>query len=56
MSDISNTTRIAGVMTGMTTRIRVATVPAPDIRAASSIEPSRLRNAGVSSITLIESA
>ena len=47
----STTTKIVGVSTGRMTRSSIASVPAPATRAISRSDESRLRNAGVNSIT-----
>ena len=44
-------TNIAGIMSGMTMRIKVTTGLAPQLRALSSRLASRLRNAGAKSST-----
>ena len=48
------TTIITGVIAGTVMRTNVVNALAPDIRLASSIDASMRRNAGVSSMTLVE--
>ena len=49
-----NTTVMAGIITGIVTRIIVRRFDAPETREASSSERFMFRNAGVSSITALD--